>query len=543
MRSYGYKIKEPKRSTELCIDRMARRGPKKRKANVSLNSIAAPSKKRGGNTRAESSISFLDALPDELLLEILDRVGIYIRTWPYAGYIAENVIAQTVSTYYYISLTSRRLNRLVLPYLYAVIDYRCGHANLLKLLRTVNNTPCLAEKIKSVCLYDDQSTTFVRPSSERYLIPHIERRELCRKIDDFCRPYNLHPKSVYLNPDFPTNYVATLIAILPKISRLDIWDGNELWYPSDFYPRHDNPIWLKLLYAAALGPRHGLPPRFEQLHHIRIRMGPLPLERILPLLALPSLRTLQLVHVVQVEDIEPHGQWGTYGTRESPVENLELIDSSIDSKPTATLISCIRGLRSFTLIYDVSRIKYFPMLDYPTNVSALHEHKHSLERIIITNVPGPSLWRLEICESGWYGSLRELELVKFMEVDLSAFTSDIDGESKRESLSENLPPRLEKLVISADERNTKQMAVKDTWVTDIERLAMSYRGELPELRSVRVFEYTWGPRDNRGPYKPPYVGIRRSDEERVIDFCAEQGLALSIQKCASDHWVERGDYV
>jgi hypothetical protein len=522
---------------------MARRGPKKRKAKESPNSIAAPSKKRVVYTRAEPSISFLDALPDELLLEILDRVGICIHTWPYAGYMVEDVIAQTVSTYYYISLTSRRLNRLVLPYLYAVIDYRCGNANLLKLLRTVNNTPCLAEKIKTVCLYDDQSTTFVRPSSERSLIPHIERRELCRKIDDFCRPYNLHPTSVYLNPDFPTNYVATLIAILPKISRLDIWDGNELWYPSDFYPLYDTPIWLKLLCAAALGPRRGLPPRFEQLHHVRIRMGPLPLERILPLLVLPSLRTLQLVDVIQVEDMEPHGQQGICGTRESPIENLELINSSIDSKPTATLISYIQGLRSFTLIYDISRREYFPMLDYPTIASALHKHKHSLERISITNIPGPYLRRLEFFESGWYGSLRGLELVKFMKVDLSAFTSESDGESKRESLSKNLPPRLEKLHISVDDLNQKQMAVKDTWVTDIERLAMSYRRELPELRAVRVFEYTWGRRDDRGPRKPPYMGIRRSEEERVIDFCAEQGLSLSIRKCSCDHWLERGDYV
>lgn len=422
-----------------------------------------------------------------------------------------------------------------MPYLYAVADYK--HGDLFKLLRTVNNTPGLAELVKCVCLYDEAWAADMQSLGTEHTMPHIERQELCNSIDSSYGPYRgspdaLDPRLVYLNSGKRrSEYLAALMVLLPNISHLDIYDSNSDWYPRLFYSSNDQPIWLKILGAAALGCDGGISLDFQHLHQIRIRMGPLRLEHISKILLLPTLRTLVLVNILHEGHVDPFWWHCTPGA--SPIEILTLEYSFVDSKAVATLISSMRALRSFELTFDTRLFEgpeeddddsNLPKLHYPTLTGALEKHTSSLERICIHDDSGALSSPVEHFKRGQFGCLCKLDRVRILSASISAFTNGkcvlANGNPTHEGLFACLPPSLEYLTLSIGAENMAQ--VDEPWMAEMERLASSFRARLPALRMVDVYEKKWE------ASSPDYTGPAAAEEKRVRDMFARQGVFFSL---------------
>jgi len=188
--------------------------------------------------------------------------------------------------------------------------------------------------------------------------------------------------------------------------------------------------------------------------------------------------------------------------RTSPLENLYVENSYIDSKSLAQMIGSVKALRLFCFDFDnsVRNGAYtlydddIPELHYPTIATALLEHKDSLEQLSICDNADPELNEIFDIKAGTLGSLRTLHKVRVLDIDIDCFggidveyddiVGTLDTTIRPAMLADNLPSGLEQLDINLAEDENSDYEV--FWVSSLEMLAPLLKTRLPALKEVGV---------------------------------------------------------
>ncbi|KAJ4343632.1 hypothetical protein N0V95_006640, partial [Ascochyta clinopodiicola] len=263
--------------------------------------------------------SCLDALPEELILTILDHLD------------HENL--QSLRA---LSQASHRLHRLTLEHLYHEFPGR----NSELFLRTISKSPKLASHVKQAVWHQERRT--------RLHIDNIEKTHIVRKLNQLAVPQqgtDLAEQFAKFGKNDDYWYMEVLLLFMPNLMRLTIrdswlWDDHHYWFKSlsPFF----NPLCTSALRTATL-------------------YGPLRIENIVPLLTIPSLHTLELTQVIVMRRegyrvfqwsiwpvtrlLPPHDPTTNSG---SNLETLVLRESDIDLAYLLPTLSGIKALKSFT---------------------------------------------------------------------------------------------------------------------------------------------------------------------------------------------------
>jgi hypothetical protein len=428
----------------------------------------------------------LSSLPEELILEILD---IFLETI---------YCTSQVRTLYSLCLTSRQLYRLSKPYLYSYVDNRLVEPR--KLLRTLILEPQMTERVRNLQWYDDHGNVMScwKHKDKKYALTHTERRELCKKVEELGL-VNPRMYSRGFQMQRPKDHLAALLLLCPNIRSLDVCDTNVCCYPRGY---HAAPPWIRLLGEVGFGDSQVLSEHFQHLHAIRIRLGPIRLLHIPPILNIRSLRTLMLEDVYQPDTINKWMWDFAVSPRTSPLENLYVENSYIDSKSLAQIIGSVKALRLFCFDFNNSFLNGLhtmydemdPELHYPTVAMALLQHKDTLEQLSISDNADPELNEIFDTNTGSLGSLRDLHKVRVLDVDIECFGGidvdydEVDGTvsttTRPAMLADNLPSGLEQLEINLGEE--EDVASELFWVDSLKDLVGTVKTRLPALKEVGV---------------------------------------------------------
>ncbi|KAF2689253.1 hypothetical protein K458DRAFT_400048 [Lentithecium fluviatile CBS 122367] len=493
--------------------------PAKRKASGPAGASRLRSKRRALQKSppepSEAPPTGFNSLPEEVILVILDFFLDTIYT------------TDQVRSLYSLSLTSRQLYRLSKPYLYSLVDNRIIEPR--KLLRTLLQEPHMTDRVRNLEWFDDHGNLIScwKRKDKKYALTHIERRELCKKVEELglSNP-RMYSRGFQLQR--PKDHLAALLLLCPNIRSLDVVDTNVCCYPRGY---HIAPPWIRLLGEVGFGETQTITQHFQHLSAIRIRMGPIRLVHIPPILNIRSLRTLMLEDIFQPE---PMSEWiWDFGVspRSSPLENLYVQNSYIDSQSLAQIIHSIHSLRLFCFDFDnsVRNLSYtlyddeFPELHYPTLAAALLEHSETLEQLSIADNADPELSDVFSVDKGTLGSLRSLDKVCIMDVDLSCFGGvDFDEETlladvRPANLASNLPANLQYLDLNIDIEDEENLRYEEFWRKQIlDDLLNNFESSLPRLKEVRLS------RKEEGEIKVDEIIL-----DRTVAF-AEKGVMLTV---------------
>ncbi|KAF1951167.1 hypothetical protein CC80DRAFT_211346 [Byssothecium circinans] len=464
----------------------------KRKAMSVPDSSSGPHKKRRAPTKRTnpSTASRLCALPEELLLEILDLFldPLYDET--------------DVKALYSLCLTNRQFYRLAKNYLYNVVDNRLGDGR--KLLRTLIEEPHMGAKIRNLAFLDEHYDALPKEENNRHMLTHIERRELCKKVQELGITNPRHYSRVFQGPQ-PKDHLAALLLLTPNVQCLDICDQNMCCHPRG-YPV--DPAWMRILAEVGFHESLPLANHFRNLHTIRISMGPIKFNSIAPVLGILSLRTLMLEDVYQGgETMQWLWELGI-SPRSSLLENLYLESSYVDSRAVAQLLHSIHSLRLFVFEFDntvrsgLYRIyeNSPPKLSYPLLTAAILEQKDSLEQLSIENSADPDLEEIFSVEYGTLGSLHEMHKLRFLDVGLDCYTStevsfndfdEAEERLQRVNLADKLPANISQLDLNIEEEEDDDY--EEYWGDCLEDLANACETRLSALKEVKVSRKRFGP--------------------------------------------------
>jgi hypothetical protein len=457
-------------------------------------------------------------LPEEIILEILD-------------FFVETIYCTAqIRALYNLTLTSRQLYRLSKPYLYSYVDNRLVEPR--KLLRTLIQEPQMTGRVRNLQWYDDHGNliTCWKRKDKKYALTHIERRELCKKVEELGL-INPRMYSRGFQMQRPKDHLAAMLLLCPNIRTLDVCDTNVCCYPRGY---HAAPSWIRMLGEVGFGDTKVLSQHFQHLSVIRIRLGPIRLLHIPPILNIRSLRSLMLEDVYQPDTINKWMWDFAVSPRTSPLKNLYVENSYIDSKSLAQMIGSVKALRLFCFDFDnsVRNGAYtlydddIPELHYPTIATALLEHKDSLEQLSICDNAYPELNEIFDIDAGSLGSLRTLHKVRVLDIDIDCFggidvdyddiAGTLDTTIRPAMLADNLPSSLEQLDINLTEDDSSDYEV--FWFRSLEMLASSMKTRLPALKEVGVSRKGLGE-------------VETGDHlVRLQERYAKEGVKLSIAK-------------
>jgi hypothetical protein len=482
---------------------------RKRKTTESAEQITPPSKRRTRHHEPPgTTANRLNDLPEELILGIMDHL-----IFPEEGNPHRH--SQTLHD---LCLTSRKFYRLAKPYLYMFIDNIFVDPG--KLLESAIQDPKLSEHIKFLCWVDDfQGGSYVWDYKSRHKLSHIHRRELCKVLDRLGVPEARGFSRGFQEQD-PRDSLASLLLLAPKIESLEVTDMNLTSYSARDKRK---PYWVRLLAHVALGTSPGLACHFQQLSSIRLRMGSMGLEYIIPLLRLPALRALMLEDVFYSGKIMPWRWEMEVGPRCSPIEVLYIENSYIDSAVVAQILNTIKSLKVFCLefgsLMDTAVHRLFeedpPKLTYSTLSKALMEHKDTLEQLSIEDCLDGVLREFFGDQTDCLGSLREMHKLRYIDIGLCPFR---EGEAGAilppANLIDNLPCNVEHIDINIEEKRGDEE--EEHWKRSLEELAKSCKATYPLLQDIRVSKRL--------------MGAVAVDEEvmRIKALFKEQGVTLTM---------------
>ncbi|XPS80543.1 hypothetical protein M3J09_012495 [Ascochyta lentis] len=379
----------------------------------------------------DASKSHLNALPEELILTILDHL--------YPRY------CDDLRSLRALNQTNQRLHRLTLQYLY----HRFPGRNSELFLRTISKSPRLASHVKQAIWHQERRT--------RLHIHNIEKTYIVRKLNQLAVPQqgtDLAEQFAKFGKNDDYWYMEVLLLFMPNLERLTIrdswlWDDHHYWFKSlsPFF----NPLCNSKLTIATL-------------------YGPLRIENIVPLLTIPSLLTLQLTQVIVMRR-EGYRlfQWSIWPiTRLLPdldsivgaasnLKTLTLKESDIDLAHLLPVLRGIKALNSFTYEHHPND------LAVQTDAAAHGEHVNRDAVPLICATHSASLTHLRIRDTkAWkvgdctaftpshlqhevtsYSALQTLDIGPFTPPD----SADVDLITCNNFLH-NLPPNLKSLTLS-----------------------------------------------------------------------------------------------
>jgi hypothetical protein len=304
----------------------------------------------------------LDTLPTELALAILNYIPL--------------------SSLHSLNLVNWHFHMLTLGHVYATFP---GH-KALQFLRTIALSPSiersnLAKRVKNIVWTQNYLESCKEEISKSDTLAIIQTyRELALTSPnrgqgdlDAMLPTLISDRSRAVQVEHW--FFDFFLLFMPNVEWLEVHDA-WLW--------DDHTYWFTNVAANAT--------QFTRLKTIIIH-GPLRIENIIPLLAMPSLRDLELWKVAILRqalgEVFPWDQPDRHILEEasSGLKRLALRQSYIDSDLLLPLLSAIRALESFTYEHQYVNLNYpsnqTRVVDFPSLAAALSKHGSTLETLRI----------------------------------------------------------------------------------------------------------------------------------------------------------------
>jgi hypothetical protein len=311
-------------------------------------------------------------LPDELLLLIMDELrddGCCDRH--------ESSVDISISAFHSLTRVCLRLGFIATPYLYSNVTNK---KSLHTLLLTIAKFPESAEHMQRIHWNRDRAPDYNKLSATAPRDRILEQMRLLGLR--FSIRYN---NIRILDPNSSMDFFATILCFTPNVQFLNVVTGQK--FQGHYYQKQETPVWLDVLRA---GPSHGY---FQNLHTVRLQMGALTLDDLLPVFQLPCLNALEL------EDLttELGRNWESCPPRSLSLQKLTLQHTNITATGIIHLSSHIKALHELRILLSrpLNGSLYYPSLDYPLLTKALHIHKDTLESLDVTVSRDEALYHVQ----------------------------------------------------------------------------------------------------------------------------------------------------
>ncbi|KAF2734660.1 hypothetical protein EJ04DRAFT_523495 [Polyplosphaeria fusca] len=421
-----------------------------------------PSRKAGRRkTKPNSSSSirnewaYLDKLPNELLLLILEQIG--LEDCP----CHECAHYEALYTYRSLARTNKHLSAVAMEFLYKSFRTRRqvpgGHVRPGKFLTTLIANPTLANNVHRVRWEVNETSRFpylwdllgdgqvyrpsgkdknrLRSSLTRLGIPGVARRPWTDKY----------------NRSTAVDELSVLLLHTPNIQKLHVVD---LYPMAHIQARKDTRgTFLPLLMNAVNGQPLPGAPSFEKLSALHLAVGRCSLHNVRHLFALPGLRRLKLQYV---QAYQP--KFIPDPAMSSRVEELRLYDADVDSDSLCALINMCEKLKQLHFLYhphirpedpEVMPEDPHPKLDYGKIGHALQKHKETLEVIDLDDkTERPFMSELDGHHLGAFNDFKKLTTLGAPFLTFEPTYKDDYGQVSRVDFITLLPATLERLNIT-----------------------------------------------------------------------------------------------
>jgi len=422
--------------------------------------------------------NYIDALPDELLLCVLEHLDVQLMAVP------------RLQMFKHLSLTSRRLAQLSNNFLYR--DFNANdtrHPG--KFVRTIIGNSDLASRVKTMAW--DLGTfkpfhLFTPSSADKRIL-----RESLKQLQIADRSSWVEKYSVFRF----SNLCEIALLHTPNLRRLIIHNEPVM---RDLSLGNDRPIQpiesnsntvghMQLLKDAALGTPKGLSPVYAHLHSIHVCMGQVQLATVLPLFRLPSLRRLSLAGLNSSQSLSTDYLSSVLPEDSSSVNDLALRNSCLYSADLSQIIAGCRELNNFIYVYNHPPYQpVVPDISYPALKTALEKHKNTLE-ILDVDDESVSSDIIEPNNRGHIGSFKDFKNLICLGIPMEAFealkepppdfSADVDVVA---GLGELLPHGLHRLSLTIFDQEEENQYCSSSLLL----LHHEYRKYIPHLVSVEV---------------------------------------------------------
>jgi len=283
--------------------------------------------------------SLLESLPLELFLQII-------------SYCHDDSSQKAL---YALSLTNRKLNRLVTPTLYEI--YRSSRYYY-KYVRTLVTSPELAARVKTLCW----KLGLRDPDARSY------PNEVASKMDDYKLPFTMKLASIIRGGwreqcgEVLPSYLCVALMHTPNVERLFVRDHTH-------WPKTNN--WQQVLTSKT-------PNCFSALKSVCI-LSPMRLELVVDLFQLPNLESLRLGKLFDSMETEWPSPEAT-----SNIQNLELYYCYLHPSNVAAMIRSCQKLKTFSYSCPANysdKRTYRRESDIPKVKTALDMHAESLREV------------------------------------------------------------------------------------------------------------------------------------------------------------------
>ncbi|KAF1828701.1 hypothetical protein BDW02DRAFT_209632 [Decorospora gaudefroyi] len=422
-----------------------------------------------GSARSNRSPTLVPAailtyLPDELILGILYYLP---------GIDAHNFHLHSLLS---LSLTCRRLNRIIVEKLYATYDsHFCEPYTF---LRTMISNPRVAEFVQHAnVIYGMQAyrkTSYIPTARDKKIIKDGMRMVAVpgwKELATACNEYSSDQEGLH----------NAMLLHIPNITSLNIECSARFRGPRS--------AWVDLISKASAGTLSRRTHRFENLRSIKVDVRSITLSQIAPLFRLQSLRLLHLREIIQygMERCRAcHGCHGNEGRNASKLQRLipqacnnlyELIleHTFYDMEFLDVLLASPRQLSSFKYDVSLEHLSGIYMMPESTLLSGIICHqKTSLETLdVFCDARAEEETHGEI---HLHGSLKGFTSLKRLSCPLS-----MTAFGPSDNFVERLPSSLVAFRTMI-RRDTDDHRCLDT----LGHMAANYRIHIPRLKEVRV---------------------------------------------------------
>jgi hypothetical protein len=436
------------------------------------------------NLPPSNPLACLSALPDELLLQIIQHLDAQLDEWE-----CEKRHKQARD----ICLISRRLNRLGNDLLYQSFITRKGFQSAGKFLRTLIANPALGPRVKEIQWTFEPS----RWETDTYIPTSADRRLLRTSLKTLDIPSRSRSDWVQqYGSGLPAHMLRLILLHTPNVRTLYIIDSETK--SKRWEPYQKSVVELLLGGVNSNGNRIGRAPTYSYLNSLNLFIGDLTPEQIFSVFHLPSLRTLSLFG----------GHSATFQTTQSSTKNpnfvpsvttLRVYKAHMGTDALAQLMSLCGPLEHFEFEYfycSASHKKPQEKVSYPTITRALQRHKKTLKCITLDDVSDWDDGDYLANSRGKLSSFQDFDKLESLGAPIHAFepTDDLtvlekddddDGEEDylpHTNFSAILPKSLKELslTIFEDEEHT------DFCSESLTVLHKTYRQAIPNLKAITV---------------------------------------------------------
>ncbi|KNG48233.1 hypothetical protein DDE82_005440 [Stemphylium lycopersici] len=444
----------------------------------------------------------IEALPDELLLEIIDQV----HSETFKGVLA-------------LSLVNRRFHSLTRNLIYTTFSLNKGDPALF--IRTLASFPELARCVKVVD-WDCSKIRNTLVTSDVFEFPEdltqVERRNIMdiSTLNDYADIASLNEQLSSLGSDFCLSF---LLSFTPKVHTLNVTIPSKWNYHA---------IWFRQAPTSQI---------LNNLHTATVT-GPMRIQNVVPLFSLPSLRslTLDLVRIsrdrilagVPYEWHNNNEAFERLQREGSRVEDFHLPNCSTDTADIARLLKLFHGLKQFEFgLTDHSQGEINSHTSIQALLHAMTHQKNSLTSLSFQDAR--TARNPEVLKD-----LSQLEHLNFLSLDLTIMCEFYLQKATVASLSkvlQQLPKSLTCLHLIANCPNEEDLKPSARFVNALHGIAPFIKTILPDLQILRLVD--WSPLEGTFTCQTRVKAMQLGFAEVGVEFLP-QPLEFSVWKQATD---------